>query len=273
MNLISRATTAPPHPPPCDPAEGAAGRRQAGYTSEAEAKAALAEKRRRAREEAERQAELERLQREEAERQEAERLRQEEERARREEQEMMQLMEEAKKAEQERLQRAIEVRGITLPRVSQDKRSCVLGFIESGYSATLLYLRRGYQSGTNPALTKSRYVCPRAPLQCQHGLTRARRPQLAEQERQEEAQRREQEEQQRVQREAEEARARQEAEQARRAAAEKLEQEEAERKKRRSRVAEIMSRTRGGSTPTKVRPRGRVTADGGGGLGGTLGRG
>ncbi|XP_043213016.1 neurofilament heavy polypeptide-like, partial [Amphibalanus amphitrite] len=78
-------------------ADGRTTSRKAGYDSEAAARAALAEKRRRVREEAERQAEQERLRREEEERQEQERLRQEE-----------LLMEEAARAEQERLQKAIQ---------------------------------------------------------------------------------------------------------------------------------------------------------------------
>ncbi|XP_043190368.1 ensconsin-like isoform X9 [Amphibalanus amphitrite] len=78
-------------------ADGSTTSRKAGYDSEAAARAALAEKRRRVREEAERQAEQERLRREEEERQEQERLRQEE-----------LLMEQAARAEQERLQKAIQ---------------------------------------------------------------------------------------------------------------------------------------------------------------------
>lgn len=78
-------------------------------TTEEEAKAALAERRRLAREEAERQAELER-QRIEAERL-AELKRQEEEaeRQRQFEEEAMRLAEEQRKAEEERLRQAIEV--------------------------------------------------------------------------------------------------------------------------------------------------------------------
>lgn len=79
-------------------------------TTEEEAKAALAERRRLAREEAERQAELER-QRLEAERL-AELKRQEEEaeRQRQFEEEAMRMAEEQRKAEEERLRQAIEVR-------------------------------------------------------------------------------------------------------------------------------------------------------------------
>jgi len=77
----------------------------------------------------------------------------------------------------------------------------------------------------------------------------------AERERAEEGRRRQEEEEARRQREAEEQAAREEAERARQAALVKAELEEQERKKRRSRVAEIMSRTRGaGGTPTKESP-------------------
>ncbi|XP_065560078.1 MAP7 domain-containing protein 1-like isoform X8 [Artemia franciscana] len=77
-------------------------------TSEEEAKAAIAEKRRLAREQMEKEAELER-QRLEAERlAEEERLRQEEEQARKDAEEMDRLVKEAKEAEEERLRIAIE---------------------------------------------------------------------------------------------------------------------------------------------------------------------
>ncbi|KAF0296252.1 Reticulocyte-binding protein 2 a [Amphibalanus amphitrite] len=91
--LLRRAARqSPPHQ-----SDGNTTSRKAGYDSEAAARAALAEKRRRVREEAERQAEQERLRREEEERLEQERLRQEE-----------LLMEQAARAEQERLQKAIQ---------------------------------------------------------------------------------------------------------------------------------------------------------------------
>lgn len=78
-------------------------------TTEEQAKAALAEKRRIMREEAERQAELER-QRLEAERQaELQRQAEEEERQRKFEEETLRLAEEQKKAEEQRLLQAIEV--------------------------------------------------------------------------------------------------------------------------------------------------------------------
>ncbi|CAH1402644.1 unnamed protein product [Nezara viridula] len=77
-------------------------------TTEEEAKAALAERRRLAREQAEREAELER-QRIEAERlAEEERLRKEEEEHRRMEEEQLRLLEEARRAEELRFQQAIE---------------------------------------------------------------------------------------------------------------------------------------------------------------------
>uniref|UniRef100_A0A0A9Z9D7 Reticulocyte-binding protein 2 a n=1 Tax=Lygus hesperus TaxID=30085 RepID=A0A0A9Z9D7_LYGHE len=77
-------------------------------TTEEEAKAALAERRRLAREQAEREAELER-QRLEAERlAEEERIRKEEEEHRRFEEEQLRLLEEARRHEEQRLQQAIE---------------------------------------------------------------------------------------------------------------------------------------------------------------------
>ncbi|XP_026830037.1 ensconsin isoform X8 [Ooceraea biroi] len=77
-------------------------------TTEEEAKAALAERRRLAREQAEREAELERLRQEEEARLEAERLRAEEEEQRRLEEETIRLANEARDAEKQRLQLAIE---------------------------------------------------------------------------------------------------------------------------------------------------------------------
>lgn len=76
--------------------------------SEEEAKAALAEKRRLAREQAEREAELERQRQEELRRQEEERLRQEEEEHRRMEEEQLRLLEEHRLQEEEKLRKAIE---------------------------------------------------------------------------------------------------------------------------------------------------------------------
>jgi len=73
-------------------------------TSEEEAKARIAEKRRQMKEQKEREAEIERLRLEEEARQEAERLRQEEE----EEKRLIALEEEARKAEEERIRKAIE---------------------------------------------------------------------------------------------------------------------------------------------------------------------
>jgi len=73
-------------------------------TSEEEAKARIAEKRREMKEQKEREAELERLRLEEEARQEAERLRQEEE----EEKRLIALEQEARRAEEERIRKAIE---------------------------------------------------------------------------------------------------------------------------------------------------------------------
>ncbi|XP_014604647.1 PREDICTED: MAP7 domain-containing protein 2 isoform X4 [Polistes canadensis] len=77
-------------------------------TTEEEAKAALAERRRLAREQAEREAELERLRLEEEARLEAEKLRAEEEEQRRLEEETLRLANEARQAEEQRLKLAIE---------------------------------------------------------------------------------------------------------------------------------------------------------------------
>ncbi|XP_011314401.1 ensconsin isoform X14 [Fopius arisanus] len=77
-------------------------------TTEEEAKAALAERRRLAREQAEREAELERQRLEEEERLEMERQRAEEEEQRRLEEETLRLASEAREAEEQRLQLAIE---------------------------------------------------------------------------------------------------------------------------------------------------------------------
>ncbi|XP_070518524.1 ensconsin isoform X27 [Cardiocondyla obscurior] len=77
-------------------------------TTEEEAKAALAERRRLAREQAEREAELERQRQEEEARLEAERLHAEEEEQRRLEEETIRLANEAREAEEQRLQLAIE---------------------------------------------------------------------------------------------------------------------------------------------------------------------
>ncbi|XP_035717390.1 MAP7 domain-containing protein 1-like isoform X9 [Vespa mandarinia] len=77
-------------------------------TTEEEAKAALAERRRLAREQAEREAEIERLRLEEEARLEAEKLRAEEEEQRRLEEETLRLANEARQAEEQRLKLAIE---------------------------------------------------------------------------------------------------------------------------------------------------------------------
>ncbi|GBM22633.1 hypothetical protein AVEN_264308-1, partial [Araneus ventricosus] len=76
--------------------------------SEEEAKAALAEKRRLAREQAEREAELERQRQEELRRQEEEQLRKEEEEQRKMEEEQLRLLEEHRRLEEEKLRKAIE---------------------------------------------------------------------------------------------------------------------------------------------------------------------
>ncbi|XP_020281236.1 trichohyalin-like isoform X4 [Pseudomyrmex gracilis] len=88
-------------------------------TTEEEAKAALAERRRLAREQAEREAELERLRQEEEARLEAERLRAEEEEQRRLEEETIRLANEAREAEEQRLRLAIEE---TKRREEEDRR-------------------------------------------------------------------------------------------------------------------------------------------------------
>jgi len=77
-------------------------------SSEEEAKAAFAEKRRLAREQMEREAERERMRIEEEQRQEAERLRMEELEQKKNEEEMNRLAQHARVAEEERLQKAIE---------------------------------------------------------------------------------------------------------------------------------------------------------------------
>ncbi|XP_050523642.1 MAP7 domain-containing protein 2-like isoform X4 [Daktulosphaira vitifoliae] len=77
-------------------------------TTEEEAKAALAERRKLAREQAEREAELERLRLEAERLAEEERIKLEEEEQRRQEEEQLRLLEEARKAEEVRLQLAIE---------------------------------------------------------------------------------------------------------------------------------------------------------------------
>lgn len=83
-------------------------------STEEEAKAALAERRRIAREEAEKQAELERKRKEAEEIAEQQRIIEEEENQRRLEEETLRLVEEQKKAEELRLLQAIEVRSFNL---------------------------------------------------------------------------------------------------------------------------------------------------------------
>ena len=92
----------PPEPDNAEAGEAKEGRKM--ITSEEEAKARIAEKRREMKEQKEREAELERLRLEEEARLEAERLRQEEE----EEKKMIALEQEARKAEEERIRKAIE---------------------------------------------------------------------------------------------------------------------------------------------------------------------
>lgn len=86
----------------------AGGKAPSRVISEEEAKALLADKRRLAREQAEREAELERRRQEELRRQEEERLRQEEEEQRRFEEEQIRLAEEFRRQEEEKLRKAIE---------------------------------------------------------------------------------------------------------------------------------------------------------------------
>uniref|UniRef100_T1IUB4 MAP7 domain-containing protein n=1 Tax=Strigamia maritima TaxID=126957 RepID=T1IUB4_STRMM len=99
-NIPAREETTPPPPPPV--AETAAAKPR--LTTEGEAKAALAERRRQAREQAEREAELERQRQEQLLREEEERIRQEEEERQRWEIEQ----DELRIIEAERLQKAIE---------------------------------------------------------------------------------------------------------------------------------------------------------------------
>ena len=92
----------PPEPDTVEAGEAKEGRKM--ITSEEEAKARIAEKRREMKEQKEREAEQERLRLEEEARLEAERLRQEEE----EEKKLIALEQEARKAEEERIRKAIE---------------------------------------------------------------------------------------------------------------------------------------------------------------------
>lgn len=101
----------PPEPPAAaDEENGLNAPESAGkrIISEEEAKAALAEKRRLAREQAEREAELERQRQEELRHQEEERIRNEEEEQKKMEEEQLRLLEEHKRQEEEKLRKAIE---------------------------------------------------------------------------------------------------------------------------------------------------------------------
>ncbi len=84
------------------------------YVTEDQAKAALAERRRIAREEAEKLAEMERQRKEAEELAEQQRIADEEENQRRLEEETLRLVEEQKKAEELRLLQAIEVKKLFL---------------------------------------------------------------------------------------------------------------------------------------------------------------
>ena len=106
---VTKSPTSPPASPPPDNAATEAERNNAKrIISEEEAKAALAEKRRLAREQAEKEAELERQRQEELRIQEEERLRVEEEEQKKMEEEQLRLLEEHRKQEEEKLRKAIE---------------------------------------------------------------------------------------------------------------------------------------------------------------------
>lgn len=96
------------------------------YTTEEQAKAALAERRRIAREEAEKLAELERQRKEAEELAEQQRIAEEEENQRRLEEETLRLAEEQKKIEELRLLQAIEVKFVFLISIAVNFRSEVL---------------------------------------------------------------------------------------------------------------------------------------------------
>lgn len=105
----AKPSASPPGSPTPDNAAVDAERNNAKrIISEEEAKAALAEKRRLAREQAEREAELERQRQEELRKEEEERLRLEEEEQRKMEEEQLRLLEEHRKQEEEKLRKAIE---------------------------------------------------------------------------------------------------------------------------------------------------------------------
>lgn len=173
--------------------------------SEDEAKAALAERRRLAREEAEKQAELERLRIEEEHQLQLKLQAEEEERQRQFELEAQRLVEEQRIAEEKRLQQAIEE-----ARQREEAERLRKGNIY--FQLIILTLIANHHTNSNAL----------------HLIWRC----LAE------------EEQQRIEREEQERKAREEAEKQKIEVAERLKKEEKEREERRKRVEAIMSRTR-----------------------------
>lgn len=186
--------------------------------TEEEAKAALAERRRLVRVEAERQAELERQRIEAEEAAELKRQQEEEERQRQLEEETLRLVEQQRKTEEERLQQAIEVC------MNEGRRWCWAEHTKNPIKSIWFYNLLNIL-------------------------------QEAKQREEEERVRREEEERQKVEREEQERKAREEAEKLKQEVAERLKKEEKEREERRKRVEAIMSRTRakgGAATPSNT---------------------
>ncbi|XP_035210825.1 myb-like protein X isoform X2 [Stegodyphus dumicola] len=109
-NPLAKPTTSPPSSPPPDQDINAENEKNNAkrIISEEEAKAALAEKRRLAREQAEKEAELERQRLEQLKQEEDKRIRKEEEEQRKMEEEQIRLAEEHRRQEEEKLRKAIE---------------------------------------------------------------------------------------------------------------------------------------------------------------------
>ncbi|KFM76514.1 Reticulocyte-binding protein 2-like protein a, partial [Stegodyphus mimosarum] len=109
-NPSAKPTISPPSSPPPDQDINAENEKNNAkrIISEEEAKAALAEKRRLAREQAEKEAELERQRLEQLKQEEEERMRKEEEEQRKMEEEQIRLAEEHRRQEEEKLRKAIE---------------------------------------------------------------------------------------------------------------------------------------------------------------------
>ncbi|XP_054718489.1 FK506-binding protein 5-like isoform X2 [Uloborus diversus] len=105
---VEKSSNPPSSPPPDGATSESEKNNMKKIISEEEAKAALAEKRRLAREQAEREVELERQKQEELRLIEEERLRQEEEEQKRMEEEQLRLLEEHRRQEEEKLKKAIE---------------------------------------------------------------------------------------------------------------------------------------------------------------------